>query len=61
MDAPVRRCEKIDRPQHKRGRVRLRKSWSEIIKHDLKILGLVADMVQGRRLWKFRTKVVDFR
>jgi len=50
MDAPVRICEKIDRPKHRRSRGRLKKSWSQVIRHDLKTLGLVEDMVQDRRL-----------
>jgi len=44
MDAPVRRCEKIDRLDCKRSRDRPRKSWSEVIRNDLKTLGLVEDM-----------------
>jgi len=61
VDVPMSRCEKIDRPQHKRGRGRPKKSWSEVIRHYLKTLGLVEDMTQDRRLWRSRTKVVDFR
>ena len=44
MDAPVRRCEKIDRPDYRRCRGRPKKSWSEVISHDLNSLGLVEDM-----------------
>ena len=50
MDAPVRRCEKLDRPDHKRSIGRPKKSWSEVIGHDLKTLGLVEVMAQDRRL-----------
>ena len=50
MDAPVRRCEKLDCPNHKRSRGRPKKSWIEIIRHDLKALGLVEDMAQNRKL-----------
>ena len=46
----MRICEKIDRPEHRRSRGRLKKSWSQVIRHDLKTLGLVEDMVQDRRL-----------
>ena len=38
----------------------LRKSWSEVIRHDLKTLGLVEDMAQDRKLWRDRIKVTDF-
>jgi len=46
MDAPVRRCKKLDVPDHKRNRGRPKKSWSEVIRHD-------------RRRWRSRIKVVD--
>jgi len=59
--APVRRCEKIDRPDYRRSRGRPKKTWSEVIRHDLKNLGLEEDMTQDRRLWWSRIKVVDFR
>jgi len=49
IDASVRRCEKIDHTQHIRGGGRPKKSYSEVIKHDLKTLGLVEDMAQDRR------------
>jgi len=61
MDAPVRRCEKFDHPAYRRSRGRPKKSWSEIIRHDLKTLGLVEDMTQDRRLWRSRIKVADCR
>ena len=32
MDAPVRRCENLDRLNYKRSRGRLKKSWSEVIR-----------------------------
>jgi len=59
MDASVRRYEKLDCPNHKRSRGRPRKSWSEVIRHDLEALGLVEDMVQDIKLWRSRIKVVD--
>jgi len=61
MDAPVRRCEKFDRPNYRRSRGRPKKSWSEVMRHDLKTLGLVEDMAQDRRLWGSRIKVADCR
>ena len=48
MDAPVRRCERLDRPDYRRSRSRPKKSWIEVIRHDLKALGLVEDMTQNR-------------
>jgi len=60
-DAPVKRCEKNDRPDYRRSRGRLKKSWSEVIINDLKISGLVEDMAQDRRLWRSRIKVIDVR
>jgi len=43
-DAPVRRCETIEYPDYRRSRGRSKKSWSEVIRRDLKTLGLVEDM-----------------
>ena len=50
MDAPVRRCERIDRPDYRRSGGRPKKSWSEVIRHNLKTLGLVEDMAHDRKL-----------
>ena len=60
MDAPVRRCEMIDRLEHRRSRGRPKKSWSEVIRNDLKTLRLVDDMAQNKRLWRAKIKVADF-
>ena len=59
-DGPLRRCETIECPDYRRSRGRPKKSWSEVVRHDLKTLGLVEDMTQDRRLWRSRIKVVDF-
>ena len=56
----MRRCERIDWLEHRRSRGRSKKSWSEVIKSDLKTLGLVEDTTQDRRLWRAKIKVVDF-
>ena len=48
-DAPVSRCETIECLEYRRSRGRLKKSWSEFIRHNLKTLGLVKDMAQDRR------------
>jgi len=60
MDAPVRKCENIDRLDYKRSRGRPKKSCSEIIRHDLKTLALAEDMSQDRTLWRSRINVADF-
>ena len=33
---------------------------SEVIRHDLKTLGLMEDMAQNRRFWRAKIKVADF-
>ena len=59
MDAPVRRGETIVYLDHRRHRGRLRRSWKEVIRHDLKTLRLVEDMAHDRKLWRARIKVTD--
>jgi len=49
-DAPVTRCERIECLEYRRNRGRPKKSWSEVIRHDLRTLGLVEDMTQHRKL-----------
>jgi len=61
MDTLVSRCERIDRPDYRRSRGRPKKSWSKVIRYNLKTLGLVEDMARDKRLWRSRIKVVDFR
>jgi len=60
MDTPVRKCEMIDRLDHRRNRGKSKKSWSEVIRNDLKTLGLVEDMAQNRRLCRAKIKMADF-
>ena len=50
MDASVRRCERINISKGKRGRVRPKKSLDEMIRDDLKVVRLMEDMAQDRRL-----------
>ena len=50
MDAPVRRGETIVCSDHKRRRGRPKKSWRQVIRHDLKDVGLVEDMAHDRKL-----------
>ena len=59
-DAPVRRCEMMECPKYRRSRGRPKKSWSEVIRQDLKTLGLVEDMAHDRKLWRARIKLADF-
>jgi len=50
VNAPVRRCEMINIPAGKRGRGRPKKSLDEVIREDLKVVGLTEDLAQDRRL-----------
>jgi len=59
-DGLVRRCETIKCLDYRRSKGRPKKSWSEVIRHDLKTLGLVDDMSQDRKFWRYRIKVTDF-
>ena len=43
MDALVTRCERFDRLGYRRSRGKPKKSRSEVIRHELKTLGLVED------------------
>ena len=61
MDAPVRRCKSISFPNGRRGRGRSRKSLEEVIKYDLKFLGLSEDIAQDRSMWRSRIKVIEHR
>ena len=45
----VRRCETIQCLDYRRNRGRPKKSWSKVIRHDLRTLGLVEDMAQDRK------------
>ena len=44
VNAPVRRCETINIPDGNRGRGRPKKSLDELIRGDLKVVGLTEDM-----------------
>ena len=59
--APVRRCELINPPGGKRGRGRPKKSLEQVLREDLRVVGLTEDMAQDRRLWRVRIKVSDCR
>jgi len=51
LEAPVRRYEKINPSGGRRGRGRSRKSC-EVIRHDVKTLGLTEDVTQDKKLWR---------
>ena len=59
VDAPVWRCETINISVGYRGRGRPKKSLDEVIRGDLKVVGLTEDLAQDRRLWRDRIKVVE--
>ena len=59
--APVRRCERIDLPGGKRGRGRPKKSLDEVVREDLKVVGLTEDLTHDRRLWRSRIRILDSR
>jgi len=61
VDAPVRRCKMINIPKGKRGRERPKKSLDELIREDLKVVGLTDDLAQDRKLWRDRIKILDHR
>jgi len=46
--------------KYRRSRGRPKKSWREVIRHDLRTLGLVEDMAQDRKFWRARIKVKGF-
>ena len=60
-DAPVRRSESINIPRGERGNGRPKKSLDGVIREDSKVVGLTEDMVQDRRLWRDRIKILDRR
>jgi len=59
-DAPMRRCETIECLDYRRSRGRPQKSWSEVIRHDLKTLGLLEGIAPDRKLWRDRIMGTDF-
>ena len=61
MDAPVRRCERINISEGRRGRGRPKKSLDEVIREDLKVVGLTEDMAQDRRQWRDKIKILDVK
>ena len=48
-------------PSGKRGRGRPKKSLEQVVREDLRVVGLTEDMAQDRRLWRDRIRVSDCR
>jgi len=59
VDAPMRRCELINIPGGKRERGRPKKSLDEVIREDLRVVGLSEDLAQDRKLWRDRIRIVE--
>ena len=57
--APVRRCESLDLGVIRRGRGRPKKSWMEVIRHDLSRLNLSEEMTADRDHWRRRIRAAD--
>jgi len=57
----VRRYERINISDGKRGKGRPKKNLDELIREDLKVVELTEDTAQDRRLWRDRIKNIDFR
>ena len=50
VNTPMRRCERINIPEGKREMGRPKKSLDEVIREDLKVVGLTEDLSQDRTL-----------
>ena len=48
-------------PGGKRGRGRPNKSLEEVVREDLRVVGMTEDMAQDKRLWRDKIKVSDCR
>ena len=61
VDAPVRRCERISISEGKRGRGQTKKSLDNVIREDLKVVGLTENTTQNMKLWLDRINILDYR
>ena len=59
VSAPVRRCEILNLGDFRRGRGRPKKSWLEVIRHDLNLLNLSEDMTSDRDHWRRSIRAAD--
>jgi len=57
----MRKCERINVPNGKRGRGRPKKSSDEVIREGLKVVGLSEDLAQDRRLWRAKIRILERR
>jgi len=57
VNAPLRRCEKINLLHCKRGRGPLKMSWNAVIRSNMVFTGLTDDMTQDRNLWRSGLKL----
>ncbi|XP_070008736.1 uncharacterized protein [Nicotiana sylvestris] len=58
IDAPVRRCERLDVVGTRRGRGRPKKYWGEVIRQDMVRLQISEDMTLDRKAWRTSIRVV---
>ena len=58
-DAPVRRVDKMKFLVKKRDKGRPNKTLGEILKFDMKCMGLNEDMTKDRNIWKSRIHVAN--
>lgn len=58
-NASVRRCERINIPEGKRGRGRPKKSLDEVLREDLRVVGLLEVVAQDRNCWRDRIGILD--
>ena len=61
VDTLVRRCEMINIPEGKRGRSHPKKNLDEVIREDLKVVGLTEDLAQDKKQWQDRIRILDHR
>jgi len=61
VNAPVRKYEAINLLHCRRGRERPKMSWDEVIRRDMKLMGLTDDMTQAKNLWRSAIKIVDHK
>nr|XP_016510210.1 PREDICTED: 30S ribosomal protein S5-like [Nicotiana tabacum] len=58
IDAPVRRCERLNMAGLRKGRGRPKKYWEEVIRQDMSVLHLTEDMTSDKKVWRSRIKVL---
>jgi len=61
VSASVRKCEAIHLSHCKQERGRPKMSWNEVVKRDMKSMGLTKDMAQDRNMWRSRIKLLEYR